>query len=147
MTFEDVVQQYFDPLAQTQRAVRRYRCKILLRGTHTMFPGIGDDRSHLNANASHKPLLELPGKNLQHSPLTKLKRRQTRSLPAINFYLYKAQNTGKTRHRLNKDLSTDTQWKIRRPEEEPFRFLTMDGILSQVGEDVHGGGLNCYELI
>jgi hypothetical protein len=28
-----------------------------------------------------------------------------------------------------------------------FRFLTMDGILSQLGEDVHGAGLNCYELI
>jgi hypothetical protein len=73
MTFEDVAQQYFDPLTQAQRVVPRYRCKILLRGTHTMFPGIGDDRSHLNANASQKPLLKLRRKNLQHPPLTKSK--------------------------------------------------------------------------
>jgi hypothetical protein len=28
-----------------------------------------------------------------------------------------------------------------------FRFLTMDRILNQVGENIHGGALNYYELI
>jgi hypothetical protein len=65
MTFEAVALQYFDPLTQTQRVVIRYDCNILLRGTYTMLPGIGDDRSDLNANASHKLLL-ITAKNLQH---------------------------------------------------------------------------------
>jgi hypothetical protein len=38
MTFEDVAQQYFDPLAHAQRLVLRYLCEILLRGTYTMLP-------------------------------------------------------------------------------------------------------------
>jgi hypothetical protein len=66
MTSEDVAQQYFDSLTQTQRVVIRYHCKILLRGTYTMSPGIGDDRSDLNASASHKLLLRLRRKNLQY---------------------------------------------------------------------------------
>jgi hypothetical protein len=57
MTFEDVAQQYFDPLTQVQRLMLRHRCRILCRGTYTIFPGNGDDRSDLNANASHRPLL------------------------------------------------------------------------------------------
>jgi hypothetical protein len=72
MTFEGVAPKYSDPLTQTQRVVLRYHCKTPLRRTYTMFPGTGGDRSDLNANASHRPLL-LPRKNLQHPPLTKSK--------------------------------------------------------------------------
>jgi hypothetical protein len=115
MTFEDVAQQYFDPLTQTQRVVIRYHCNILLRGTYTMFPGIRDDRSDLNANASHKLLLNYGEKPATSPPLFISPRKILQQIPS-----------GKSGGPL-KNLFSVPQWI---------------GILSQVGEDVHGGGLN-----
>jgi hypothetical protein len=56
------------------------------------------------------------------------KRRQDRSLPARDFYLYKAENAAKKTHPPKKNLSTDTQWKIRRhPAKNLFSVPPMGG--------------------
>ena len=69
MTFKDVAQQYFDPLTQVQRLMLRHRFKILCRGTYTMFPGSGDDRSDRNLTLVIDPSFYAE-KELQHPLLT-----------------------------------------------------------------------------